>query len=100
VAVPSKLTLYVNGDSLLSRRAIVNIRRIIADHLSNGQTLEIVDVVRDPERADMARILATPTLVRHTATSDRRVTGDFSDAQRVASFLEYGSVSSKRTVNE
>jgi len=91
--VPSKLTLYVNGDSPLSRRAIVNIRRIIADHLSNGQTLEIVDVVRDPERADRARILATPTLVRRTPTSERHVFGDFSDAKRVALFLEDGRVS-------
>ena len=93
-----KLTLYVNGDSVLSRRAIVNIRRIIADHLSHlprGQALEIVDVHREPDRAETARILATPTLVRHTRGLERRVSGDLSHAARVLEILELSDVPSE-----
>jgi circadian clock protein KaiB len=86
--MPAQLTLYVNGDSTLSRRAIVNMRRIIADHFTGGHALEIVDVTREPERAETARILATPTLVRRTPASERRVTGDLSDGERVLLILE------------
>ena len=93
--MPAKLTLYVNGDSVLSRRAIVNIRRIIADHLPPGQALDIVDVTREPERADTARILATPTLVHRAPTSERRVSGDLSDAERVLFILELNDGASK-----
>src|SRR5262245_26157361 len=82
------LTLYVNGDSTLSRRAVVNIRRIIADHLDDACLLEVVDVTRSPDRAEAARILATPTLVRLLPKPERRVTGDLADADRVLVALE------------
>ena len=89
----------MNGDSLLSRRAIANIRRIIDDHLPsphrNGEAVEIVDVVVDPERADEARILATPTLVLETPTVERRVSGDLSDVERVLLILELGNAAPK-----
>jgi circadian clock protein KaiB len=93
--MPAKLTLYVNGDSVLSRRAIVNLRRIIADYLASGQSLDIVDVTREPERAENARILATPTLVSNSHTSERRVTGDLSDAERVLFILELHDVATR-----
>ena len=92
----AKLTLYVNGDSTLSRRALANIRRIIAESLSDTCLLEVVDVTQSPERADEARILATPTLVRLTPTPERRVTGDLADADRVLIALELTDDSSGR----
>ena len=84
----ARLSLYVNGDSPLSRRAIANLRRIVAENLGDRCVLEIIDVVRSPERAESARILATPTLVRHRPAPERRITGDLNDAQRVLAFLE------------
>ena len=92
----AKLTLYVNGDSALSRRAVVNIRRIIADYLDDAASLDVVDVTRSPERAEEARILATPTLVRQTPQPERRVTGDLADADRVLDALDLTDDSSGR----
>lgn len=83
-----RLTLYVNGDSPLSGRAVANIRRIIADQLSGAGELEVVDVVRDPGRAEVDRILATPTLIRREPAPPRRITGDLSDPDRVLRALE------------
>jgi len=92
----AKLTLYVNGDSALSRRAVVNIRRIIADYLDGAVSLDVVDVTRSPERAEEARILATPTLIRQTPQPERRVTGDLADADRVLVALDLTDDSSGR----
>lgn len=92
----AKLTLYVNGDSTLSRRAVVNIRRIMAEFLDDACLLEIIDVTRSPERAEEARILATPTLVRLAPQPERRVTGDLADADRVLVALDLMDDSSGR----
>jgi circadian clock protein KaiB len=47
-----------------------------------------VDVADEPDRAEAARILTTPTLVKEAPGQPRRVTGDLSDAERV--FLALG----------
>jgi circadian clock protein KaiB len=83
-----KLTLYVNGESPLGRRAVSNIERIITEQLRGAAELIVVDVNHDPARAEQDRILATPTLVRHDPLPSRRVTGDLSDPDRVLIALE------------
>lgn len=41
--------------------------------------IDVVDVVENPERAEIEGILATPTLVRDTPPPRRRVVGDLAD---------------------
>ena len=62
--------------------------RDVADYLHDACLLDIVDVTRSPDRADDARILATPTLIRLTPKPERRVTGDLADAERVLAALD------------
>lgn len=92
----AKLTLYVNGASSLSSRAVGNIRHIMAEYLVEGHTLHIVDVTRDPDAAERARILATPTLVRTAPLPELRVTGDLSDPERVLIALELADATPNR----
>jgi circadian clock protein KaiB len=47
----------------------------------------VVDVLQDPERAEAARILTTPTVVREAPAPARRVTGDLSDLRTVVAAL-------------
>lgn len=90
------LTLYVNGASSLSSRAVGNIRHIMAEYLGEGHTLQVVDVTGDPEAAERARILATPTLVRSAPLPELRVTGDLSDPERVLIALELADAAPHR----
>lgn len=78
-----QLRLYVAGETPRSHRAIANLRRIVEEALGEGCELQVIDVVEDPEAAERARILTTPTLVKHTPPPARRVTGDLSDPERV-----------------
>ena len=78
-----RFTLYVAGDSPRSRLAAANFRRLADERLGADYALTVVDVMLHPERAEAARVLTTPTLVRELPAPPRRVTGDLSDAQMV-----------------
>lgn len=77
------LTLYVAGDTMRSREAIANLRRICEEMLGGRPAWNVVDVLEEPDVAETERILTTPTLVREQPEPPRRVTGDLSDPQRV-----------------
>lgn len=84
-----RLTLYVAGDSSRSRTAERNLRALCGG-LPNAE-LRVVDVVGDPDAAEHARILTTPTVVREHPAPPRRVTGDLGDAARVLAALDLHS---------
>jgi circadian clock protein KaiB len=84
---PVRLTLYVAGDSLRSEQAVANLRRIVAAGVEGEAQVSVVDVVQHPERAEAARILTTPTVVREAPAPARRVTGDLSDLRTVVAAL-------------
>lgn len=84
---PVRLTLYVAGDSVRSQQAIANLRRIVQAGVQGEAEFSVVDVLRDPERAEAARILTTPTVVREAPAPARRVTGDLSDLRTVVAAL-------------
>lgn len=79
------LKLYIAGNSAASQRAEQNL--IHLKTLIPGWEIEIIDVLRMPELAERAGILATPTLAYEHPERPRRVIGDLSDARRVLEFL-------------
>ncbi|HEX2778085.1 MAG TPA: circadian clock KaiB family protein [Gemmatimonadaceae bacterium] len=91
------LTLYVAGDTPRSRQAMANLERICADLLGGQARCATVDVLDNPEVADVERILTTPTLIRESPTPRRRVTGDLSDPQRVLAALGFSSLPPHQT---
>ena len=82
------LTLYVAGGSTASARARATIERLCHLHLDGRHRLEVVDVLRDPEAAETARVVATPTLVREAPLPPRRIVGDLSDHGLVLASLD------------
>ena len=81
-------TLYIAGQSPRSVQAEANLNRLGSERLGGEYDLTVVDVAIDPDRAEAARILTTPTVVKEAPGQPRRVTGDLSDAERV--FLALG----------
>ena len=76
-------TLYVAGTTPRSVLAAANLNRLGEERLGGEYDLTIIDVASEPGRAEAARILTTPTLVKEGPGQPRRVTGDLSDAERV-----------------
>ena len=80
--------LFVAGRSSRSLQAIANLRRIGEERLQGRYELVVVDVLTDPESAESARVLTTPTVVREAPEPVRRATGDLSDLERVLFALD------------
>lgn len=84
---PIRFTLYVAGSTPRSQQAVLDLERIGREVLADRFEMAVVDVTEDPEAAERARILTTPTLVKETPPPARRVTGDLSDTRRVLAGL-------------
>ena len=85
--------LFVAGRSARSLQAIANLRRLGEERLQGRYELVVVDVLADPESAESARVLTTPTVVRVDPAPRRRVTGDLRDASRVLQALDLNAAS-------
>ena len=82
------LRLYVAGRSATSRRAEQNLLRLRDAVKANiGVDIEVIDVLKNPELAEQAAIIATPTLTYEHPVRPRRIVGDLSDVARVLEFL-------------
>lgn len=78
-----ELTLYVNGASDLSARAVANARQLLEANLSGQYRLAIVDVHEDPTALLSSRVVAAPTLVKRLPLPVRMLVGDLSRSERV-----------------
>ena len=77
------MRLYVAGQSARSLAAITNLRRICDSHMPGRFTIEVIDLVRNPELARDDQIVAIPTLVRKLPEPVRRIIGDLSATEKV-----------------
>jgi circadian clock protein KaiB len=82
------LTLFVNGASGLSARAIADARALCDARLGGRYDLAIVDIHEDPGAALRSQVLAAPTLVKNQPLPVRRIVGDLSDPTKVHLALE------------
>lgn len=77
------LRLYVAGQTPKSLSAIANLKQICENHLAGRYTIEVVDLLINPQLAAGDQILAVPTLVRRLPPPIKRVIGSLSDTERV-----------------
>jgi len=77
------LRLYVTGMTPRSQKAIENIKEISEEHLAGRYDLEVIDIFQQPERAQEAQVVATPTLIKQLPLPLRKLIGDMSDKDRV-----------------
>jgi circadian clock protein KaiB len=89
------LRLYVAGQTPKSIAAIANLRRICEEHLAGRYTIELIDLLVQPQLAAGDQILAVPTLVRRLPAPLKRVIGNLANAERVLVGLD---IRSGRTV--
>ena len=78
-----ELRLYVAGQTPKAVRAIVNLQRICDEHLEGRYTIEVVDLLKDPQLGRGDQILAVPTLVRRLPEPMKKIIGDLSNTERV-----------------
>lgn len=83
------LKLFINGQTVNSKKAIKNLRTICKDCLLEDKyQIEIIDVLKHPEIAEKERIMVTPTLLKQLPPPLKKVLGDLSDKDKVLCGLD------------
>lgn len=84
--------LFINGHSLHSIEAVDTLLKICKENLNGNYTLEIIDIQKDPDRAEEAGIIAIPTLIRMKPTPINRIIGALNVRSRVLAGLGISSM--------
>lgn len=82
-----ELKLYVAGCTPRSILAITNFKALCQNYLKDRCISEIIDVKQDPKKAKSAQIVATPTLVKESPGTVKKMVGTLSDTGRVIAAL-------------
>jgi circadian clock protein KaiB len=83
-----QLRLYVAGQTPKSISAFNNLKKICAEHLEGKYSLEVIDLLVNPQLAQGDQIVAVPTLVRRLPPPMKKIIGDLSNEERVLVGLE------------
>jgi circadian clock protein KaiB len=78
-----ELRLYIAGNTPKSMTALANLKRYCEQHLPDKYSLEIIDLLVQPQLAAGDQIFAIPTLVRKVPVPMRKIIGDLSNEEKV-----------------
>ena len=78
-----ELRLYVAGQAPRAVTAFANLKKICEEHLKGIYSIEIIDLLKNPQLAKGDQIIAVPTLVRKLPEPVRKIIGDLSNTERV-----------------
>lgn len=76
------LRLYVAGKTPKSLAAFANLKKICEEHLAGRYSIEVIDLMENPQLARGDQIIAIPTLVRKLPYPIRKIIGDLSNTER------------------
>ena len=82
------LRLYLTGHTSRSLKAVQVVKTLCEQYLKGRYDLEVVDLCEQPERAQLAQIIAAPTLVKELPLPLRRLIGDLTNTDRVLIALD------------
>lgn len=77
------LRLYVAGQTPKSIAAFNNLKKICEEQLKGKYTIEVIDLLENPQLSRDDQILAVPTLVRKLPVPVRKIIGDLSNTEKV-----------------
>ena len=63
--------------------ALKNLRDYCEEHLEGQYSIEVIDLLQNPQLAEGDQILAVPTLVRKVPEPVRKIIGDLSNKEKV-----------------
>ena len=77
-----ELRLYVAGRTPKSLAAFGNLKRLCEEHLQGRYTIEVIDLLEQPQLAAGDQIVAIPTVVRKLPEPLCRLVGDLRNSER------------------
>jgi circadian clock protein KaiB len=86
-----ELKLYVAGSSPKCVAAFNNLKRFCEQNMPGRYTVEVIDLLKNPQLAKGDQIVAIPTLVRRLPAPIRKIIGDLSKTERLVVGLDLKS---------
>jgi len=83
-----QLRLYIAGKTDKSALALSNIEKYCSEHLVTNYSIEVIDLLKSPQLAEVDQIFAIPTLVRKSPMPVKKIIGDLSNEAKVLAGLE------------
>jgi circadian clock protein KaiB len=77
------LRLYVAGQSPKAIKAFGNLKKICEEQLGDNYSIEVIDLLQNPQLSKEDQVLAIPTLVKKLPTPVKKIIGDLSDTDKV-----------------
>jgi circadian clock protein KaiB len=77
------LRLYVAGQTPKALTAFANLTKICEEQLKGKYSIEVIDLMKNPQKGAADQIFALPTLVRKLPVPVRKIIGDLSNTERV-----------------
>ncbi|MDD4108044.1 MAG: circadian clock protein KaiB [Prolixibacteraceae bacterium] len=77
------LRLYVAGQTPKALTAFANLEKICEEQLKGKYSIEVIDLLKNPQLGAADQIFALPTLVRKLPVPVRKIIGDLSNTERV-----------------
>ena len=77
------LRLYVAGQTPKAITAFANLTKICEEQLKGKYSIEVIDLLKNPQLGAADQIFALPTLVRKLPVPVRKIIGDLSNTERV-----------------
>ena len=77
------LRLYVAGKTQRAITAFENLEKICEEHMAGKYSIEVIDLLKNPQLARGDQIIAVPTLVRKLPKPVRKIIGDLSNKEKV-----------------
>jgi circadian clock protein KaiB len=77
------LRLYVAGQTPKAITAFTNLKKICEEQLNGKYSIEVIDLMQEPQLAAEFQIVALPTLIRKLPVPVRKIIGDLSDTEKV-----------------
>jgi circadian clock protein KaiB len=87
-----QLKLYIAGQTPKSIQALDNIKKYAEEYLKGKYSIEIIDLLLNPQLAEGDQILAVPTLVRKVPEPIRKIIGNLSNEEKVLVGLNIKSI--------
>jgi len=87
------LRLYVAGQTPKALTAFANLEKICEEQLKGKYSIEVIDLLINPQLGKEDQILALPTLVRKLPVPVRKIIGDLSNTEHVLVGLNLLTVS-------
>jgi circadian clock protein KaiB len=87
-----KFRLYTADGTPNSALALANLTTLCQSHVPGRHEIEVVDVLREPERARADGIRMTPTLIKLSPSPICKMVGSLSDTRHVLAALGMESI--------